>query len=167
MLFGGVVFALLRQRRPTPSPRNANASRRMRPLGADEQSELVGAKKHIVPFSQRLPRVSDIRELRQFEDVDQFEFPEDHACREDWPSLHESVAPEDIGALFLGRVTEALSPFGIAATHNQFELEQFAFESGTLGEATARAANGEEGFEPESAPESERRPSPIRGRARS
>jgi hypothetical protein len=63
------------------------------------------------------------------------ELPEERGA-----SLHDPVAPEDIGALFLARATDALSPFGEHAERDH-----------------------EAGSEPreavESAPESERRPS--------
>jgi len=115
------------------------------------------------PYSERSPRVSDILELDDLEPIDEF-------ASEHEPSLHDAVAPEDIGALFLARVTDALSPFGSRAGHGQFELDQFGFESGLIGEATARAANGEEGMAHgarDRVAESERRPSPPRPRGRS
>jgi hypothetical protein len=112
------------------------------------------------PLSERSPNVPEVLELDlNFED----ELP---AAGE--ASLHDSVAPEDIGALFLARATDALSPFGDHFERDHFDLDQFSFESSLLSEATARAANGEDGLdsreEPESAAESERRP--ARGGAR-
>jgi hypothetical protein len=112
-------------------------------------------------LSARSPNVPEVLELDlDFED----ELP---AAGE--ASLHDSVAPEDIGALFLARATDALSPFGERFERDHFDLDQFSFESSLLSEATARAANGEDGLdsreEPESAAESERRP--ARGGTRS
>jgi hypothetical protein len=113
------------------------------------------------PLSERSPNVPEVLELDlDFED----ELP---AAGE--ASLHDSVAPEDIGALFLARATDALSPFGDRFERDHFDLDQFSFESSLLSEATARAANGEDGLDPreelESAAESERRP--AHGGARS
>jgi hypothetical protein len=106
------------------------------------------------PLSERAPNLPEVLELDlEFED----ELP---AAGE--ASLHDSVAPEDIGALFLARATDALSPFGDRFERDHFDLDQFSFERSLVSEATARAANGEDGLdsreEPESAAESERRP---------
>jgi hypothetical protein len=88
----------------------------------------------------------------EFED----ELPVDHA------SLHDSVAPEDIGALFLARATDALSPFGDHFERDHFDLDPLNLDGSLLSEATARAANGGQGLEsseePEPVTESERRP---------
>ncbi len=119
------------------------------------------------PLSERSPRVSDIVELDALE-LDDLELLDDSSERE--PSLHDAVAPEDIGALFLARATDALSPFGSRAGNGHFDLDQFELERGIVGEATARAANGEHDLvhgERDRAAESERRPSPNRARSRS
>ena len=78
-------------------------------------------------------------------------------------SVHDSVAPEDIGALFLARATDALSPFRDHSEHRYFDLDQLSLENGSVSEATARASGGEESLDwddddEESAAESERRP---------
>ena len=77
-------------------------------------------------------------------------------------SLHDSVAPEDIGALFLARATDALSPFRDHSEHRYFDLDQLRFENGSVSEATVRASGGEESLDwdddEEAAAESERRP---------
>lgn len=114
------------------------------------------------PLSERSPLRSDILELEQLEHVD--ELP-----RELDASVHDAVAPEDLGALFLARATDALSPFGSRAGHGHFDLDQFALEGGLVSEATARAANGDDltHGSRERAAESERRPSAKRPRGRS
>jgi hypothetical protein len=132
----------------------ARADREVRADGEDEDDD------DDEPLSERSPNVPEVLELDlNFED----ELP---AAGE--ASLHDSVAPEDIGALFLARATDALSPFGDRFERDHFDLDQFSFETSLLSEATARAANGEDGLdsreEPESAAESERRP--ARGGAR-
>jgi hypothetical protein len=116
------------------------------------------------PLSERSPDLPEVLELDlEFED----ELPLDHA------SLHDAVAPEDIGALFLARATDALSPFGDHFERDHFDLDQLNLDGSLLSEATARAANGEQGLEaseePEPVAESEQRPAkaPRAGGARS
>jgi len=166
-LFGGgaliVGYALFSRWRANRTARESQplATQESRPgPESGEEASPNESLEDAAPWSERSPRVSDILELDALEPIVEL-------GSEGEPSVHEAVAPEDIGALFLARATDALSPFGSHAGQPQFELDQFEFESGFVGEATARAANGEEELEQgprERVAESERRPSPQRAR---
>lgn len=77
---------------------------------------------------------------------------------------------DELGAHFLARATDALSPFGDAFARQQFHPDRFSYEDGRLREASAKVANGEETLDHRSSKdivaESERRPSATRGGVR-
>jgi len=77
---------------------------------------------------------------------------------------------DELGAHFLARATDALSPFGDAFARRQFHPDQFSYENGRLRESSAKVANGDEtpehGSRKDVVAESERRPSATRGGTR-
>lgn len=159
VLLGYAAFSWLRTRSAALSSSGPSTLREAGlPEVADATLPARGAEREAFvadeePLSQRSSDLPEVLELDlDFED----ELPMDHA------SLHDSVAPEDIGALFLARATDALSPFGDHFERDHFDLDQLDLDGSLLSEATARAANGEQGLEsneePESMTESERRP---------
>jgi len=160
MLLGYAALSWLRNKRPMQDSAGPTT---LREAGLPPRASAnEAAESDVGPLSERSPELPEVLELDlDFED----ELRAAHA-----ESLHDSVAPEDIGALFLARATDALSPFGSAFEHNHFDLDQFSFETSLLSEATARAANGEESLDPredkDEVTASERRPSPARAGAR-
>jgi hypothetical protein len=77
-------------------------------------------------------------------------------------------APNETGARFLARATDALSPFG--GEFEPFDLDLLSLESGPLSEAAPRVAREDETLSPiaqeDEVTQSERRPNPLRARAR-
>jgi hypothetical protein len=94
--------------------------------------------------------------------VGHVDFEAVEAMPESERSLEDAPAPEEIGALFLARVTDALSPFGGHQRGMEpVAADAYAGEMNFISEASARAASGL-GLEPEEereeSVESERRP---------
>lgn len=149
---------------PDESP-SARAHRPSEPSEPTEHSEPREPREPSVtltgPLSQRSPEFPDALEL-------EIDFEDERSVQRS-ASLHEPVAPEDLGALFLARVTDALSPFG--NEHQHFDIDQFDLEKSLLSEATARAAHAAESLEPREDPdelaESQPRPSSEHVGARS
>lgn len=114
------------------------------------------------PLSRRGAAVSETLEL----DLD---FAESRAGEQGAPRPASHMRDE-LGAHFLARATDALSPFGDAFARREFHPDQFSYENGRLREASAKVANGEDSLEHRSVKdvvaESERRPSATRGGAR-
>ncbi len=167
LIVGYAVFSRLRAKRASESVapitlRETGLEKSSTPDASADESARVSEDDG--PLSERSPLISDILELEQLEDLEDID---ERPAERDGRS-HDAVAPEDIGALFLARVTDALSPFGSRAGNGQFELDQFELEGAFVSEASARAANGDEAHGTrDRAAESERRPSPKRARGRS
>jgi hypothetical protein len=102
VLLGYAAFSWLRKKGPT---QELHGPTTLREAGLTaEPSESEAPESDVGPLSERAPELPGVLELDlDFEDEQRAA----HAA-----SLHDSVAPEDIGALFLARATDALSPFG-------------------------------------------------------
>jgi hypothetical protein len=158
-MLGFAAFAVLRGKRESsePVPSTLREAGLPEPREPEPVERLSAAPSDVGPLSERSP---------EFLELD-LEFESDQQLARE--SVHDSVAPEDLGAHFLARATDALSPFG--GTFEQFDLDQFGMESGPLSEASARAANDQDTFEPraddDDIAESERRPMSLRVGVRS
>jgi hypothetical protein len=159
VLLGYAAFSWLRKKGPAHELRGPTT---LRDAGLTaEASESEAPESEVGPLSRRSLDAPDLLVLDlDFED----ELSAHEASRDD------SVAPEDIGALFLARATDALSPFGGGLERRHFDLDQFDLETSPLSEATARAASGQASLDPnehaDHVTESERRPAPARAGGR-
>jgi hypothetical protein len=127
-----------------------------------EPSELELEAEH-GPLSRRGAAVSETLELDL--DLDFAESPvTGHGAQ------RAAHMRDELGAHFLARATDALSPFGDTFAQRQFHPDQFSYEDGRLREASAKVANGDETLDHRSSKdvvvESERRPSATRGGGR-
>jgi hypothetical protein len=170
LLVGYAAFSWLQSKRAkqlVSAPRTLREVGLTEPMAQHSAEASAGMCDETTPNSERSPELAELLELDL--ELDFEELPQEHAA-----SRHDSVAPEDIGALFLARATDALSPFGGGFEHERLELDPFDLERSMVSEATSRASNGgtdfearDDGEDPEAAPESERRPSSARVGARS
>jgi hypothetical protein len=111
VLLGYTAFSWLRKKGSTQELRGPTT---LREAGLTaERGESEAPESDVGPLSERSPEYLEVLELDlDFED-------EQRAAHE--VSLHDSVAPEDIGARFLARATDALSPFGGGSERRQGE----------------------------------------------
>ena len=162
LLLGYAAFSWLRTRRAALNgPTTLREAGLLEAPDAFEPSDAGDARavEHEAPVADEQELSAPFADVPEVLELD-LDFEDEPSS--DYASLHDSVAPEDIGALFLARATDALSPFGEHFAVEHLDLDPLDLDASLLSEATARAAIGEQGLEsreePEQVTESERRP---------
>ena len=162
LLLGYAAFSSLRKR---PSEPESSGPTTLREAGLPEPAGVIDSG----PLSERSPELSEFLEL-ELEDV---EFVARKPEIDDKPRDKQAISAldppfhEPLGARFLARATDALSPFGAHVdTHferERLDIDRFGAESSLRGAARAPITDYPPAAdEREAAAESERRPSLAR-----
>jgi hypothetical protein len=166
LLLGYAAFSSLRKR---PAALESNGPSTLREAGLPGPVAAPAEAIDTGPLSERVPELSEFFEL-ELEDV---EVVDRELEIDDGPPDEQAISALDapfhdpIGARFLARATDALSPFGAHVDahfeRERLDLDRFGAESSLRGPARAPTTDcPPEADEREAAAESERRPSLAR-----
>ncbi|HWZ89958.1 MAG TPA: hypothetical protein VNW92_13945 [Polyangiaceae bacterium] len=171
LLLGYAAFSSLRKRPSAPESNGPSTQREagfLEPVAAEAAAAEPEGAIDTGPLSERAPELSEFFEL-ELEDVEVVDRELEIDDEPDTQVISSLDPPfhEPLGARFLARATDALSPFGAHIdTHferERLDLDRFAAESSLRGAARAPKTDYPPAAdEREAAAESERRPSLAR-----